>query len=328
MATRKLMRAVVVSEFGGPSVLQFQSDVPVPNPGLTQVLIRVHACGVNPVETYIRSGAYARKPNLPYTPGTDVAGEVEAVGKHVKTFKAGDRVFTSGTVTGGYAEYTIASEESVHPLPDNLNYKQGAAIGIPYFTAYRALFHKAHSKAGERVLIHGASGGVGMAACQIARAFGMKVLGTAGTCEGLNLALKNGAHQAFNHKEEGYIEKIKEATCGQGVNVIIEMLSNMNLNADLQLLSFGGRVIIVGCRGPIEINPRDTMAKETSIIGVSLFSATKEDRAESSASLFAGMEAGLLSPVIGPEYPLEQASQAHEEIISSSGALGKMVLIM
>ncbi|MGH0147831.1 UNVERIFIED_CONTAM: hypothetical protein FKN15_048051 [Acipenser sinensis] len=256
MATRKLMRAVQVSEFGGPSVLQFQSDILVPSPGLTQVLIRVHACGVNPVETYIRSGAYARKPNLPYTPGTDVAGEVEAVGKHVKTFK------------------------------------------------------------------------VGVAACQIARAFGMKVLGTAGTCEGLSLALKNGAHQVFNHKEKGYIEKIKEATCGQGVNVIIEMLSNMNLNADLQLLSFGGRVIIVGCRGPIEINPRDTMAKETSIIGVSLFSATKEDRAESSASLFAGMEAGLLSPVIGPEYPLELASQAHEDIISSSGALGKMVLIM
>ncbi|XP_033884226.1 quinone oxidoreductase-like isoform X2 [Acipenser ruthenus] len=187
---------------------------------------------------------------------------------------------------------------------------------------------RAHSKAGERVLIHGASGGVGVAACQIARAFGMKVLGTAGTCEGLSLALKNGAHQVFNHKEKGYIEKIKEATCGQGVNVIIEMLSNMNLNADLQLLSFGGRVIIVGCRGPIEINPRDTMAKETSIIGVSLFSATKEDRAESSASLFAGMESGLLSPVIGPEYPLELASQAHEDIISSSGALGKMVLIM
>ncbi|XP_041126267.1 quinone oxidoreductase-like isoform X1 [Polyodon spathula] len=173
---------------------------------------------------------------------------------------------------------------------------------------------RAHFKAGERVLIHEASSGVGVAACQIARAFGMKLLGIAGTCEGLNLALKNGAHQ--------------EATCGQGVNVIVEMLSNMNLNADLQLLSFGGRVITVGCRGPIEINPRDTMAKETSIIGMSLFSATKEERAASSALLFAGMKAGLLSPVIGPEYPLEQASPAHEDIISSSGALGKMVLIL
>lgn len=242
--------------------------------------------------------------------------------------QAGDRVFTTGTMTGGYAEYTVASEDTVHKLPDSLDFKQGAAIGIPYFTAYRALFHKAHAKAGETVLIHGASGGVGIAACQIARAFGLKVLGTAGTPEGMKLVLNNGAHLVFNHRDKDYLEKIKEATNNQGVNVIIEMLSNVNLSNDLQMLDFGGRVIIVGCRGPIEINPRDTMAKESSIIGVALFYANKEETSECAASLFAGMEAGWLKPAVGPEYTLDRAAQAHDDIISSTGASGKMILIM
>ncbi|XP_016132612.1 quinone oxidoreductase isoform X2 [Sinocyclocheilus grahami] len=278
MATSKLMRAIRVSEFGAPSVLKLCTDLPVPNPGQKQVLIRVHACGVNPVETYIRSGSYARKPSLPYTPGSDISGVVEAVGDGVCLLRTGDRVFTTGTLTGGYAEFTVASEDTVHKLPDSVDYKQGAAIGVPYFTAYRALVQKAHSKAGETVLIHGASGG--------------------------------------------------NATSGQGMNVIIEMLSNVNLSNDLQLLDFGGRVIIVGSRGPIEIYPRDTMMKETSIIGVALYNTTNKETSECAAALFAGMETGWLKPVIGPEYTLDKASQAHEDIINSPGASGKMILII
>ncbi|XP_056328855.1 quinone oxidoreductase [Danio aesculapii] len=328
MATSKLMRAVRVSEFGGSSVLKLFSDLPVPSPGQKQVLIRVHACGVNPVETYIRSGTYARKPSLPYTPGSDVSGVVEAVGEGVCLLQAGDRVFTTGTMTGGYAEYTVASEDTVHKLPDSLDYSHGAAMGVPYFTAYRALVHKAHAKPGETVLIHGASGGVGIAACQIARAFGLKVLGTAGTPEGMKLVLSNGAHLAFNHREKDYLQKIKDTTNGLGVNVIIEMLSNVNLSNDLQLLDVGGRVIIVGSRGPIEINPRDTMMKESSVIGVALHFATKSETSECAAALYAGMEAGWLKPVIGPKYTLDKVAQAHEDIINSPGASGKMILTM
>uniref|UniRef100_A0A3B1J0D1 Crystallin, zeta (quinone reductase) n=1 Tax=Astyanax mexicanus TaxID=7994 RepID=A0A3B1J0D1_ASTMX len=328
MATSKIMKCIRVSEFGGPSVLKLCSDVPVPTPGQKQVLIRVHACGVNPVETYIRAGTYGRLPSLPYTPGTDVAGVVQAVGGGVSFLQKGDRVFTTATETGGYAEFTIASEGSVHKLPDSLAYKQGAAIAIPYFTAHRALFHKGHARAGETVLIHGASGGVGIAACQLARAFGLKVLGTAGTPEGMKLVLNNGAHAVYNHREKDYLDKIQEATDGQGINVIIEMLSNVNLSNDLKLLSVGGRVLIVGSRGPIEIHPRDTMAKESSIIGVSLFNSSKEDKAETAAVLYAGMEAGWLKPVVGQEYTLDKAAQAHEDIISNPGTSGKMVLIM
>ncbi|NXE13001.1 QOR oxidoreductase, partial [Lophotis ruficrista] len=324
---RNVMRAVRVFEFGGPEVLKLQTDVLIPDPKENQVLIKVHACGVNPVETYIRSGSYARKPALPYTPGSDVAGEIEGVGKHVTAFKKGDRVFAMDTISGGYADYAVAAANRVFPLSDKFDFKQGAAIGIPYFTAYRALFHKGRARAGESVLVHGASGGVGIATCQIARAYGLKVLGTAGTEEGMNMVLQNGAHQAFNHREANYIDKIKECTGMEGVDLIIEMLSNVNLATDLQLLSCAGRVMVVGCRGPIEINPRDTMTKELSIIGVSLFLATEEERRECATALLDGIEAGWLKPVVGCAYPLEQAAKAHEDIIHSSGARGKMVLL-
>lgn len=329
MATgQKLMRAVRVFEFGGPEVLKLQSNVAVPVPKDHQVLIKVHACGVNPVETYIRSGTYSRRPPLPYTPGTDVAGTVESVGDSVSAFKKGDRVFSSNTISGGYAEFALAADHTVYALPEPLNFKQGAALGIPYFTACRALFHSARVKAGERILVHGASGAVGVATCQIARAYGLKVLGTAGSEEGQRLALENGAHEVFNHKEVNYIDKIKRSVGDKGIDVIIEMLANVNLSNDLKLLSFGGRVIVVGCRGPIEINPRDTIAKESSIIGVSLFSSTKEEFQQFAAILKAGMEKGWLNPVVGSEYPLEKVVQAHENIIHGSKTMGKMVLLL
>ncbi|NXF63166.1 QOR oxidoreductase, partial [Ciccaba nigrolineata] len=326
-AARNVMRAVRVFEFGGPEVLKLQSNVLIPDPKENQVLIKVHACGVNPVETYIRSGNYARKPALPYTPGSDVAGVIEGVGEHVTAFKKGDRVFTIDTISGGYADYAVAAANRVFPLPDKLDFRQGAAIGIPYFTAYRALVQKGRAKAGESVLVHGASGGVGIATCQIARAYGLKVLGTAGTEEGMNLVLRNGAHQVFNHREANYIDKIKACAGVEGVDIIIEMLSNVNLAADLQLLSCAGRVMVVGCRGPIEINPRDTMSKESSIIGVSLFLATEEERRACAAAVLAGVEAGWLSPAVGCGYALGRAAEAHADIIGGAGAAGKVVLL-
>ncbi|XP_033838209.1 LOW QUALITY PROTEIN: quinone oxidoreductase [Periophthalmus magnuspinnatus] len=323
MSGSRLMRAIRVSEFGGPAVLKLCSDMNVPKPGPKQVLIRVHACGVNPVETYIRSGTHIKKPALPYTPGGDVSGVVQEVGEGVSAIKTGDRVFTTSTVTGGYAEFTVAADDCVYKLPDNLDFSQGAAIGVPYFTAYRALVHKARVKPGETVLVHGASGGVGVATCQLSRALGLRVLGTAGTPEGLKLVLNNGAHLAFNHREDGYIDKIMEATGGQGVNVIVEMLSNVNLDKDLKILAYGGRVTVVGSRGPIEINPRDTMTKESCIMGVALFYATPEEQSECAAFLFSGMEAGWLKPTVGPQYSLQEALRLTHDIIECPGASGK-----
>ncbi|KAM3914998.1 zeta-crystallin-like [Leptodactylus fuscus] len=326
-SVERFMRAIRVSEFGKPEVMKLLTDVPVPSPKDDQVLIRVHACGINPLETYIRAGVMM-KPKLPYTPGTDASGVVEEVGKDVKTFKKGDRVFTRDTITGAYAEYTVASEDTVYHLPEQLNFKQGAAISIPYFTAYRALCTFARGKPGDLVLVHGASGGTGIACCQVARAYGFKVFGTASTTEGLNLIQKNGAHKAFNHKEKDYMEKIQEAAGGEGVNIILEMLANVNLSNDLKILSYGGRVIVIGSRGTVEINPKDTLYKDSSIIGMGLYNATKDDWKEMAAALYGGMESGWLKPLIGPEYPLEKAPQAHEDIIDKSGATGKMVFVL
>src|SRR5438309_169084 len=226
------MKAIRVTDFGGPDLLKVQ-DVPDPRPDSGQVLIRVKAAGVNPVDTYIRAGVYPRKPNLPYTPGTDAAGIVEAVGSNVKRFKAGDRVYTSGSITGTYAELSLCEESRVHPLPSKTSFAQGAALGVPYGTAFRALFQRAHAKAGETLLVHGASGGVGTACVQFARAFGMTVIGTAGTEKGLALVTAQGAHHVADHRTPDYEKQIMNFTGGHGVDVIAEMLANVNLAKDL-----------------------------------------------------------------------------------------------
>jgi NADPH2:quinone reductase len=166
------MKAIRVHEFGGPEVLKLE-DVPTPQPSAGQALVRIHAAGVNPYDTYMRAGTYAIKPSLPYTPGSDGAGIVEAVGEGVKRVRQGDRVYVARTLSGAYAEYALALEEQVHALPANIDFKQGAGIWVPYGTAYHALYHSARAHASETVLVHGASGGVGIAALQIARATGL-----------------------------------------------------------------------------------------------------------------------------------------------------------
>jgi len=322
------MRAVVVNEFGGPDVLKIQDNVPVPECNDNQVLIRIMAAGLNPVDTYIRSGTYTRKPKLPYVPGMDAAGVVESAGSNVKHFKKGDRVFCSRSVEGSYAEYCSVAEHSCWILPERLSFNQGAAIGVPYFTAYRALFQKSRAKPSQVVLIHGASGAVGLAAVQVARAAGMTVVGTAGTAEGLALVRNNGAHFVFNHKEQNYCQKIMDATNNEGVDVILEMLSNVNLGKDLGLLKQYGTVTVVGCRGNVDINPRLLMTKESSIVGVSLHTANNAEWSEMGAAILAGLVNGCLTPVIHKEYPLEKVAQAHKDIIENEGAKGKLVLAL
>ena len=320
-----LMKAIRVEAFGGPQVLQLK-EVPIPEPAVNQVLVQIKSVGVNPVETYIRAGAYANKPSLPFTPGKDCAGVVKAVGSDVKQFKHGDRVFTARALSGSYAEYAVANCDSVHRLSSSLSFQQGAALGVPYLTAYRGLFHKGRAKPGETVLVHGASGGVGTAAVQFARIHGLTVLGTAGTDEGMECIKKAGAHFAFNHHHTDYIKQIVDTTNGTGPDLIFENAAHINLGKDLEILAPSGRVVVVGSRGPIQVNPRDTMRNESSVLGVMLFHASKEELKESHAAIQAGIETGWLKPIVGKEFPLAQAATAHEEIINGRGALGKLVL--
>ena len=319
------MKAIRVKEFGGPEVLQLE-EVPTSQPGPGEVLVRMHATGINPVETYIRAGKYARLPQLPYTPGNDGAGVVQQAGADVTEFKAGDRVYTAGSVTGTYAEFALCRKEQVHPLPANVSFAQGAAMGTPYATAYRGLLQRAVAKPGETALVHGASGGVGTAAVQLARAHGLRVFGTAGSDEGLRLVREQGAHAVFDHRTPDHFDQIMKATGGHGVDVTVEMLANVNLGKDLTILAKGGRVVIIGSRGPAEINPRDTMQRDADVRGMILPNTPPAQLASIHAALVAGLENGTLRPVVGKEFPLAVAAQAHRAV-TEPGALGKIVLV-
>jgi NADPH2:quinone reductase len=319
------MKAIVVHEFGGPEVLKIE-EVPTPHAQAGQVLVRIRAAGVNPYDTYMRNGLYAIKPPLPYTPGSDAAGEVEAIAEGVTQPKRGDRVYVARTVSGAYAEYALTLQAQVHPLPAKITYAQGAGVWVPYGTAYHALYHCAGARAGETVLVHGASGGVGIAAVQIARAMGLTVLGTAGSKKGLDLVTREGAHQVFDHSQSGYLDQILKATGGAGVDLILEMLANVNLGHDLKLQAPRGRVVVIGSRGDVAISPRDLMMRRGSIRAFTLWGVTEAEEKEIHAGLIAGMENGTLRPIVGKELPLAEAARAHKEILEP-GAYGKIVLI-
>ena len=319
------MRAIVIREFGGPDVLKLD-NLPDPTAGPGQVVVRIRAAGVNPVDTYLRGGAYAIKPQLPYTPGADGAGEVDSVGSGVATCKPGDRVYVAAPGSSGtYAEKVLCAASQVHPLPPKSSFGQGAALGVPYATAYRALFQRAGAVAGETVLVHGATGGVGIAAVEFARTRGLFVIGTGGTDKGLVTVREHGAHVLINHRAPDYTNEIMAATGGKGVDVIVEMLANVNLDRDLSLLAKHGRIVVVGNRGRVEINPRDAMGRDAAILGMTLFNATETDLREIHASIVAGLASGALNPVVGREMPLAEAARAHEAVMEP-GAHGKIVL--
>ena len=323
------MQAILAREFGGPEVLKLE-DLPDPAAGQGQVRVRVHAIGVNPYETYMRSGAYAIKPELPYTPGADAAGIVDQVGAGVRGWTNGDRVYISGTVAGkaqgAYAQYVLCLPEQLHRLPDRISFTQGAGLFVPYVTAWRALFGRANTRPGDTVLIHGASGGVGVAATQFAVAAGATVIGTAGSDEGLAVVRAQGATHAFNHKSPGYLEEITSVTGGRGPDVILEMLANVNLDHDLTIIAPSGRVVVIGNRGRVEIDARKIMTKDVQVFGMALWGIPAEEIRRAHQAIIAGLESGALNPVIGTEMPLRDAPRAHQQVMEP-GAKGKIVLM-
>ena len=319
------MKAIRVHAFGPPEVMQLE-ETPDLTPGEGEVVVRLHAVGVNPVDTYIRSGAYNPDLPLPYTPGADGAGVISATGPGVAHRQVGQRVYVARSLSGTYAEEALCREFQTHPLPEGIDFGQGAAIGVPYGAAFRALFQRARAVAGDFVLVHGASGGVGTAAVQLAKAAGMRVIGTAGSQEGEELVLAQGAHHVLNHRQEGYLDKLQDLTCGMGVDVVLEMLANVNLGNDLKMLAPKGRVVVIGSRGTAEIDPREAMGKNGSILTMSLFNATEPEDRATNAALVAGLENGTLNPVVGREMRLAEAPRAHEAVLKP-GAYGKIILL-
>ncbi len=323
------MKAIQAHKFGGPEVLQLD-EIDAPAAGAGDVLIDIKAAGVNPADTYMLGGAYAIVPDLPYTPGGDAAGVVSAVGAGVTSCKPGDRVFV-GTVmgfnmSGCYAEQVVRPAADVVVLPDNVEFAAGAALGVPYATAHYGLFARGTAVAGETVFIHGASGAVGTAAIQLARRAGLTVIGSGGTERGRQLILDQGANHAVDHTTEGYIDQVRELTNGTGPELILEMLANVNLATDLELIAKYGRIIIIGNRGEVTINPRMTMMKELDVRGLALFNGSRSEMEKITADLLSGLADGSLNPVIGTEMALADAAESHRAVMKP-GAYGKIVLI-
>lgn len=318
------MKAIQVKQFGPPQAMQI-AEVADLTPGAQDVIVQIKAAGVNPVETYIRSGEYAKLPALPWTPGSDGAGDVVAVGSEVTQWKVGDRVYTTGSQSGTYAELARCHQDQLQPLPANVSYAAGACLGVPYATAHQALFGKARAQKGETLLVHGASGAVGLAAVQLAKAAGLIVIGTTSTQEGANLIEEQGADHIFNHHHPDYRQEILGTNCGRGADIILEMRADINLGHDLRLLAMHGRVVIIGSRGEVEINPRDAMARDAAIHGMLLFNASDAERKSTFAALNAGLENGSLKPVIRQTLPLAEAARAHE-LVMTPGAAGKIIL--
>ncbi|MBI3941383.1 MAG: NADPH:quinone reductase [Chloroflexi bacterium] len=321
------MKAIRVENFGDPDVMKL-TEVPTPTPQAGQALVRIHAAGLNPYDTYIRSGQYARLPHLPYTPGGDGAGIVAVLGEGVTRFKVGDRVWIGGLggdMNGTYAEYANAPEGNLGHLPDALSYEQGAAIWVPYSTAYRAIYQRANVRAAETVFINGGSGGVGTACIQLLKAIGTRIAATAGTDERCDHLRRLGVELAINYKTQDYVDLVKQWTSGKGVNVVLEMVAGKNLGRSLQVLTTGGRLVIIGSRSPTEINPRDIMSRETTVTGVMLFNATGQEMQQLYAGLEAGMTNGTISPIVGTSLPLAEAPQAHR-MVGASSIFGNLVL--
>lgn len=323
------MKAIRAREFGGPDVLKLE-DVPDPAASAGQVRVRIHAVGVNPYDTYMRSGSYAIKPDLPYIPGADAAGVIDQVGDGVPSLKAGDRVYISGTslgkAHGAYAQLAVCDPSQVHHLPASISFTQGAGLFVPYVTAWRALFGRANARAGDTVLIHGASGGVGVAATQFASGTGLTVIGTAGTEEGLAVVRAQGADHAVNHRTPGYLDTIAGLTGGRGPDLILEMLANVNLDHDLTAVAPGGRIVIIGNRGRVEIDPRKIMTKDVAVYGLALWGIPPDEVRRAHLAIIAGLESGMLKPVVGTELPLAEAARAHA-MVMEPGARGKIVLV-
>jgi NADPH2:quinone reductase len=332
------LKRVEVPEYGSEKVLTYiAGETPVvipasPNGVLEDsdaVTVDLHAIGVNPADTYLRAGNYEfLTPTMPFTPGYDAAGTISAVGVSVTGFTVGDRVWVStipARAAGTYAQQIRCTPAIVHTLPANLSFDEGAAIGVSYTTAYRALVQRGHAVAGETVLVHGASGGVGTAAVQLAHALGLTVIGTASTEPGRDLVLQLGADHALDHSAQDYLTEAQALTGGRGFDLVIEMAAHKNLPQDTGILARNGRIVIVGSRGPVSISPRALMVSEADVRGTAVWNMTPADLDETYTAINTFLSQGAIRPVVGETFALEDAAAAHQAIITTH-APGRIIL--
>ncbi|MBI2994553.1 MAG: NAD(P)H-quinone oxidoreductase [Gammaproteobacteria bacterium] len=324
------MKHIAIRKFGGPEVLEpAERDAPVPGAG--QVLIKVHAAGVNRPDVFQRQGIYPPPPGASDIPGLEVAGEVTAVGAAVTLPKRGDQVCAIIT-GGGYAEYAVADAAVCLPVPKGLTPAEAAAIPETFFTVWSNVFDRAALKPGETFLVHGGTSGIGTTAIQLARAFGARVFATAGSDEKCSACVKLGAERAFNYHTQDFVAECEAATDGQGVNVILDMVAGDYIQRNLHAAAEDGRIVIIaGLRGfNAEVNFLPLMRKRITLSGSTLRNRSVQFKAAIARSLkqyaWPLLETGTVRPVIYTTLKLDQAAEAHR-LMEAGEHIGKIVLI-
>ncbi|MDV2685883.1 NADPH:quinone reductase [Alkalihalophilus lindianensis] len=307
------MRAIQYKEYGDPSVLYLgETDKPTLKKG--EVLVKVGASGVNPVDTYFRKGI-REVPSFPHIPHFDLAGEVVELGENVTNLAVGDRIWATNA-KGASAELVAVEGAKAFPLPAHLSYEEGAAVAMAFMTAHLSLFYRAALKKEEKVLIYGAAGAVGQAAVQLAKQAGAFVIATAGNEDKAAIAIKAGADVVVNYHEENVLKRVQELTDGNGIDVILDMSVSENLDDNLDMIGNGGRIVTIG--SPVNNQPtlpwRKLNMKNASLLGILLFTVNSSELVKAGKEISEGLESKALSAHVGEVFSLEEATKAHETI--------------
>lgn len=323
------MAAVEITGKGGPEVLQLRQNA-VPKPGIGQILIKVVAAGVNRPDVLQRQGVYPAPPGHSPLPGLEAAGEIAATGEGVSRWKIGDRVcaLLNG---GGYAPYAIAEENAALPVPAGVGMVEAAAIPETFFTVWHNVFERGGLKAGEWLMVHGGSSGIGTTAIQLAKAFGARVIATAGSAEKCAACLRLGAERAVNYKSEDFVAAVKEATGGKGVDVTLDMVGGDYLEKNVVAAAEDGRIVVIATLN----GPQSTftlarlMMKRLTLTGSTLRPRPRAFKGGIAAALEKNvwplLASGAVEVVIDKTYPLAEAADAHRRM-ESGAHVGKIVL--
>lgn len=322
------MKAIVCHELSGLAALRLE-DVPEPRPRPGQVRVRVRACGINFADSLIARGQYQTQPEPPFSPGFEVAGDILDVGEGVTDFRAGDRVIAI-TPHGGYAEQVVANIDRCVPMPATMPYEQGAAFPVVFGTSHIALWHRARLRAGETLVVHGASGGVGLTAVAIGKQLGATVIATASSPEKLAVAQEHGADYLIDTRREDVRSRIKELTGGRGADVIYDPVGGELFAASLRAIAFEGRILVIGFAGGTvpQIPANHLLVKNVDVIGLNWPAYAERHPQVMTASFRTLMDwylTGAIRPYISAIYPLERAVDALEQVVARKST-GKVVI--
>ncbi len=323
------MRAIMCREHGDLSVLRLE-EVPDPVPAPGQALVRIRACGINFADSIMTAGKYQNQPALPFIPGSEIAGEVIALGRDTAGVTVGDRVMGLPG-RGGYAELAAVDAGRLTRLPDSLGYEQAASFAVTYGTSHVALAHRARLKPGETLLVHGAAGGVGLTAVELGRIMGARIIATAGGPDKLEIARAAGAHETVDYLAEDIRERVKALTGGRGADVVYDPVGGDVFDASLRCVAFEGRILVIGFAGGRvpQIPANHVMVKNVDIIGVNrpaYDALAPEVSRRSQEELLGWLAEGRISPLVSKTFPLERAVEGLESVVTRRST-GKVVIV-